>query len=49
MISASFDTFHTLLCNYAQSTIYNWAYKTDVICKTKDTQWYFLVQLQSIN
>jgi hypothetical protein len=48
MISASFDMLHPS-CATMLSPHYNWAYKTDVICKTKDTQWYFLVQLQSIN
>lgn len=42
-------TRFTLFCAITLSPQYNWAYKSDVICKTKDTQWYFLVQLQSIN
>ena len=41
-------TSFTIFCAIMLSPQYNWAYKTDVICKTKDTQWYFLVQLQSI-
>lgn len=42
-------TRFTLFCAIMLSPQHNWAYKIDVICKTKDTQWYFLVQLQSIN
>lgn len=43
------STHFTLFCAITLSPQYNWSYKSDVIRKTKDTQWYFLVQLQSIN
>lgn len=49
IISTFFYTYFTLSCEILLSTQHNLIYKTDTQFKTKDTQWYFLIQSIAID